>query len=415
MAGPSESTLHLLSLPPEIREHIYRLILHPEANRTLLPDEYTSYSYAKALVLFKINRQIYHEAHKVFYDLNSFVRIETPWPQSKEHVMAEGHVPIIMQDELAKRFKNYRMLAAIDAPQYSLFQTDTECFVIHVDDLPKFTKSWFYADLSHPTLNPNLRLSLRLHDPFASAVGGKEKEEEKHIPHQLQRKLLLPWSSVRNLGQMAITGPPAADPKLTTELKAAQAQPLPSPEECLRESTRLKREGNAELQAGRYHAALALYTRSWEAIHITVAGHARHVHGDAFFDLRMREPPYEGKFGQAERLVLRVQLVANTCLAFLKLEQYDECIFWGMRTITTLRDGMGLDPDADVGAHEEAVPGFPAAAEMGKVYWRTALAWKAKDEKMEARRLARVAMVYLPNPGDQRALEQLLRDCMLRI
>ena len=52
---------------------------------------------------------------------------------------------------------------------------------------------------------------------------------------------------------------------------------------------------------------------------------------------------------------------------------------------------------------------------MGKVYWRTALALKAIDEKSEARRLTRVAMVYLPAPGDQKALTQLLRDCMLRI
>lgn len=416
MAGPSETNLHLLALPPEIREHIYRLILHPEANRTQLPDEYTTYSYAKALVLFRINRQIYHEAHKVFYHLNSFVRIETPWPQSKEHVMAEGHVPIITQDALAKRFENYSLLAGIDAPQYTLHEADLECFVIHVDDLPKFTKSWFYADLSHPTLNPHLRLNLRLHDPFASTKGeGGESQQEPHIPHHLQRKLLLPWSDIRNLGQMTITGTPTADPKLASELKTAQSQPLPSPEECLRESTRLKREGNAELQAGRYASALAFYKQAWQAIHITIHGRARHVHGDAFFELRLHEHPYEGKFGQAERLVLRVQLVANTCLAHLKLEDYDECLFWGMRTITTLRDGMGLDSDDDVGAHEEAVPGFPAAAEMGKVYWRTALAWKAKDEKMEARRLARVAMVYLPNPGDQRALEQLLRDCMLRI
>lgn len=76
---------------------------------------------------------------------------------------------------------------------------------------------------------------------------------------------------------------------------------------------------------------------------------------------------------------------------------------------------MGFEPDMDIEPEREAIPGFPAAAEMGKVYWRTALAMKAKDEKSEARRLARVAMVYLPGAGDQKALNQLLRDCMLRI
>lgn len=410
-AAASEDTqaLHLLTLPPEIREHIYRLILDPEANRTHNPDDYTTYSYADALVLFKINRQIHCEAHKVFYDLNAFVRIETPWPQSKEHVMAEGHVPIIIQNPLAKRFQNHRLAVEIDAPQYELLDTETECFVIHVDDLAKFTKSWFYADLSHPTLNPNLRLSLHLRDPFTTSA------KDAHVPLHLQRKLLLPWSNVRNLGQMSLTGTPQPDAKISTELKTQQATKQPSPEHCLRESTRLKCEGNASLQAGKYTAALALYKQAWEAIHITIHGRARHVHGDAFFAVRLREAPYEGKLGQAERLILRVQLVANTCLALLKMEEYDECIFWGMRTINTLRDGMGLEPDMDVGPQEEAVPGFPAASEMGKVYWRTALAWKAKEEKSEARKLARVAMVYLPSAGDQRALEQLMRDCMLRI
>ncbi|KAL1588646.1 hypothetical protein WHR41_02505 [Cladosporium halotolerans] len=409
MTTSSDEKLHLLTLPPEIREHIYRLILDPEANRNYGADEYITYNYARALVLFKINRQIYREAHKIFCDLNAFVRIETPWSQSKEHVMAEGHVPIVIQDERAKTFKYYRLLAGIDAPQYQLLDVDTECFIIHVDDLAKFTKSWFYADLSHPTLNPNLRLSLSLHDPFHA------EEADKQVPYSLQRKLLYPWASVRNLGQMTFVGAPSPDPKIVSELEAAQAKPIASPEECLNESTRLKREGNVELQAGRYSAALSLYKQSWEAIHITVHGHARHVHGDAFFAVRLRQPPYQGKLGQAERLVLRVQLVANTCLAYLKSEQYDECIFWGMRTINTVRDGMGIEPDMDVGPHEEAVPGFPAATEMGKVYWRTALAWKAKDEKSEARRLAKVAMVYLPSAGDQKALEQLLRDCMLRI
>lgn len=409
MATTSEPKPHLLNLPPEIREQIYGLIFEPEANRRHHEDEYVTYHYSAALVLFKINRQIYHEAHKVFYDLNTFVRIETPWPQSKEHVMAEGHCPIIIQNAHAKTFKNYRLHVGIDAPQYILPEVETECFIIHVDDVCKFTRSWFYADLSHPTLNPNLRLTLRLHDPFSLAG------ETAHIPWTLQRRLLLPWAEVKNLSQMALSGSPEPDAKIASELKTLLAQPLPSPEQCLSDCTRLKREGNAELQAGRYRAALDIYKKAWEAIHITIYGRNRHVHGDAFYAVRLKEPPYEGKLGQAERLVLRVQLVANTCLALLKMEEYEESIFWGMRTINTVRVGMGMDPDDDVDPQVEAMPGFPAATEMGKVYWRTALAFKAMDEKSEARKLARVAMVYLPTPGDQRALQQLLQDCMLRI
>ena len=125
MATTSEQQQHLLTLPAEIREHIYKLIFNPEESRRHEEDEYVTYDYSAALVLFRINRQIYHEAHKVFYDLNTFVRIETPWPQSKEHVMSEGHCPIVIQDGFAKRFKNYRLEVGIDAPQYELLEMDT--------------------------------------------------------------------------------------------------------------------------------------------------------------------------------------------------------------------------------------------------------------------------------------------------
>jgi hypothetical protein len=409
MATTSDSKPHFLNLPPEIREQVYGLIFEPETYRRHEEDEYVTYHYAKAFVLFKINRQIYNEAHKVFYDLNTFVRIETPWPQSREHVMAEGHVPIIIQDEHAKTFKNYGLHVGIDAPNFISAEAETECFIIHIDDVSKFTRSWFYADLSHPSLNPNLRLTLRLNDPFSLAG------QKKHIPPALQRRLLLPWAEVKNLSQMKLAGDPEPDPKIASELKALLAQPLPSPEHCLGECTRLKKEGNTELQAGRYSAALVTYKKAWEAIHITIFGRNRHVHGDAFYNIRLREAPYEGKVGQAERLILRVQLVANTCLVYLKMENYEECIFWGMRTINTVRIGMGMDPDEDRDPQAEAIPGFLAATEMGKIYFRTALALKATDEKSEARKLAKVAMVYLPGAGDQKALQQLMRDCMLRI
>jgi tetratricopeptide (TPR) repeat protein len=408
MATTPDSKPHFLNLPPEIREQVYSLIFEPETYRRHEEDEYVTYDYSKAFVLFKINRQIYNEAHKIFYDLNTFVRIETPWPQSKEHVMAEGHVPIIVQYEQAKKFKNYRLHVSIDAPAYISPEVATECFIIHIDDVGKFSRSWFYADLSHPSLNPNLRLSLRLNDPFSPAG-------QKHIPPALQRRLLLPWGEVKNLSQMTLAGDPEPSPKIASELKTLLKQPLPSVEYCLGECARLKREGNTELQAGRYRAALDTYKKAWEAIHITIFGRNRHVHGDAFYNVRLREAPYEGKVGQAERLILRVQLVANTCLVYLKMEAYEECIFWGMRTINTVRIGMGLDPDEDQDPHTEAIPGFLAATEMGKIYFRTALALQATDEKSEARKLARVAMEYLPGAGDQKALQQLLRDCMLRI
>jgi len=81
---------HLLTLPPEIREDIYRIILDPDANRLHNRDKYTDYNFHDALVLFKINKQIYIEARKVWRDLNVFVRIETPWPEAQDHVSIQG-------------------------------------------------------------------------------------------------------------------------------------------------------------------------------------------------------------------------------------------------------------------------------------------------------------------------------------
>ena len=52
------------------------------------------------------------------------------------------------------------------------------------------------------------------------------------------------------------------------------------------------------------------------------------------------------------------------------------------------------------------------ANEMGKIYYRTALAHKAKDDKSEARRLLKVAQVYLPR--DQNVAREVAA-CALRL
>lgn len=45
---------------------------------------------------------------------------------------------------------------------------------------------------------------------------------------------------------------------------------------------------------------------------------------------------------------------------------------------------------------DEAILDFVAANEMGKIYYRTAVGYKEIDDKGEARRLLKVAAVYLP-------------------
>ena len=396
----------LLTIPPEIREEIYRLILTPDANRLHNPDKYTDYDFHDALVLFKLNKQVYIEARKVWRDLNVFVRIQTPFERAEHHVALEGHTPILVKGRRAKLFNDHSMMVKLGAPFSSILESDTYEFVILLEDLEKFTKTWYYADLTQPELNSYLSLTLSLRDPYTP------EWEEKRIPRWLQRKLLLPFGMVKHLDKLEVNGDPKPFSSIVSELREEQAKPHLSPEHCLRETARLKGEGNAALGEGRYHDCLQLYNQAWEAMHIVVAGRQRHIHADAFFGRELSEPPYAGKNGSAERLILRVHLVANTCLVYLKLKDYDEAVFWGMRTINMIREAMGVDAASTIAPEDEAVLDFPAADQMGKVYYRTAVAYKEMDDKETARRLLRVAKVYLPRDP---VVSSELAACALRI
>lgn len=390
MEAPASGTSPFLRVPPEIREQIYRLILHPDANRHHLEDEYTYYDYQDALVLFRLNKQIYYEARKVHRDLNVFIRIETPWPEAQHHVALEGHVPMIATGDRASRFSGHSLSVSIDAPAAPMLTGDEKCFLVLVDDLEKFTRMWYYSNMSHPGLNVQLRLTLRLRDPFTPDY------EERRISRALQRKLILPFGVVKNLQYVIVCGDPKPYPSIESELRSLQAVPHTSAEDCLRNAVRLKAEGNIELTAGRHEAALEKYKQSWLAMHVVVKGRKRHIHADRFFARELLGDPFDGKNGQSERLILRVQLVANTCLAYLKLGDYEECTFWGMRSINMLREAMGADERHDIPPEDEAVLGFPAADQMGKIYYRTALAKKEQGERADARKLLRVATIYLP-------------------
>ncbi|KAI1825957.1 hypothetical protein F4861DRAFT_144682 [Xylaria intraflava] len=386
----------LLSLPPEIRDQIYGVILHPDNNRVCLPNEYTKYDYSDALVLFRLNRRIYHEARDVFRRLNVFVRIETPWPEVEKHAYDIGHAPILVCGPLASRFNAHTLQVKVETPAGAAPETGPYHFVMLADDLPAFTKAWFYWHLSHMGLNQWLSLKLRLRNPYAPG------RDESHTRREVQRKLFLPFGDIKGLHTLVVSGDPAPNPKIVAEMRALQAIEPASPEQCLSECIRLQKEGNALLQRGELHAALRVYTRAWEAIHIVVKGQERHIHAEGFFARTLVEEPFAGKNGQIERMNLRLQLVANTCLAYLKLCDWDELLFWGMRTIRLMRQASGAN-DHPVAPEDEALLGFPNATRIGKIYYRTAMAFKALGDTDEARRLLRVAHVYLPHDMTVRA------------
>ena len=398
MATTAPTRTHFLGLPAEIREEVYRLLLQPSASRKEYADEYITYDYVPALQLLLTNRQVYIEARKVFHDLNVFVRVETPWPEAQAHVQMEGHVPIVVSKETAGNFLGHSLNISIDAPEHPNMQWDTQKFVILAEDLDKFTTMWFYSDLSHPGLNEHLRMTLELRDPFAP------DHEEKRMPKALQRRLLLSFAKIKGLNRASaeegtrIVGDLKPYSSVEKEMRKLQDEPHQSPEHCLREATRFKFEGNAELAKENYQGALDRYNDAWKAMHVVIKGRKRHIHADPFFARTLREEPYIGKNGQTERLLLRVHLVANTCAVYLKQKNWDLCHHWGMRSVEMLREAMGIDQrGGELSPEEEAVPAFPAAAQIGKIYYRTAVACKELGDESQARKLLRVARIYLPN------------------
>jgi hypothetical protein len=415
MADTTSPTL--LTLPAEIREEIYKFLFNPASNRTELENEYWKYHYASALPILLANKQIYVEARKVFRDLNVFVRIDTPGEMARQHVADEGHVPIIVSGDHAAKFSLHSLRVLISSPSIESLSSNQQVFIIHLDDLDKFALIWKYADLSYEGLNQHLQIAFTLRQPTRSLDSDDQDiygaGPSKQLSVALQKRLIMPFGQVKHLYKTEFTGNHEPAHGLEDALKAAQAKPHASPESCLAEATKFKDAGNALLKAGDQRAALQQYTLAWRALHIVISGRLRHVHGDRYFVGILSEAPYAGLDGQVERLRLRVQLVANTCLAYSQLQDHKECVFWGMRTIVTLRnarDGALADADAwmNVSPREEAMLGFPAADQMGKIYYRTGMSMAALGEDASVvRRFLQVAAVYLPHDKTiQKAIEE---------
>lgn len=393
-----------LDLPPEIRDQIYHDVLSCDSARRPPDNDEEPGSYRFDLGILRTNKQIYRESKKAFED-NIFIKITTPWSESIGHISSEGRVPIITTGPQAEHFRSFHLGVWIDAPRVPHRGT-AYSMVICLHDLPAFTRMWRFSNLNHQGLNPHLRLQLTLQDPH---VPGRK------IPKALQIRLLQPFGDVKDLHSFSVEGDKVL-PSVEEALKKDQGTPEPSPEECLENATALKDAGNKSFQTGDYDAALQHYTDAFAAIHITVSGRKRYIHADGYYTRELSSGPYQGQRSDYARLILRVKLVANFIHTYLKMEEWGEARFWGKRSIIMFRSSLIGDTSDDLGGDgktwawvkESATMGFPAPAEVGKIFYRTALASRKLGYQKEVTNLLAAAAVYLPH--DEVIQAEALKD-----
>ena len=386
-------TLSFLEYPPEIREQIYGELLLTKNSKVESdePDEPARYDFQ--LAILSTCQQINLEARKVFQD-NVFIKITTPWPQVIEHIRGEGKVPSVATGDKAEMFRDFHLWVFVDSPgtPYSI-QVENFSMLISLEDLESFNKFWHFSNLNLYGLNQHLRLKLTIQDPHVP---------DRKIPKALQTRLLMPFGMIKDLKTFTVHGAkllPSVDEALSKE----RAIPDPTPEQCLEKGFALKDAGNALLKLGSYHQALKKYTDSFEAIHIHVSGRLRIVHCDGFYIRDLASGPYKGQRGDFARMILRVQLVANTVLAYLKLQDFPEAHFWGKRSIVLFRQSVTGEESDEIGDDRQdwltqvMTGNFPARDAMGKIFYRTALASRALGKVADVTTLIKAAAVYLPS------------------
>ena len=299
--------MHLLELPGEIRNNIYSILFTPSACREVTESKDTLYFYDAVLPLLSVNKQIRSEALPVFYSLNQFILVDTPWADAETHVHLEGRVPLVVPGTRSDGFTSWTMKLHIYAPEVGDTRIQSK-FVLHSDDLPAFCRTWLYSNLSTPGLNAHLAMELELRDPCS------KEWDEPRLNKEIQKRLLLPFGEVKGLHSVEYKGGLRPLKSVQEELKRLMEELPESPEECLKRATALKDEGNKALKEKRYEDALEQYRLAWLAIHVVVDGRKRQVHADQWFYRDHQEQPY---------MSLRVKLVANTVQLYLLMERWE--------------------------------------------------------------------------------------------
>ncbi|KAL9130891.1 MAG: hypothetical protein Q9217_001041 [Psora testacea] len=404
----ARNALGFFNLPPEIREQIYRNLLRSANHRYESTKEGEGPYFQFDLSILRVSRSIHREAAKVFQD-NIFVKITTPWPQAISHVNSEGKVAVVAMDQQANDFQSYYLLVHIDTPDLAPWSEQphkTYSMITCVQELEAFTRIWYFSNLNNMRqLNPHLTLRLDLKNPHLP---------HERIPKALQRRLIMPFGEVKDLHSMGFgfhgknfSGQPV-DEEVKEAVMKAQQVPAPTPEECIESALAHKKAGNARMEAKAYGAALHEYFEAFAAIHIYIRGRERDIHCDAYYGQELQTGVYQLQYGHYVRMMLRVQLVANTVLAYLKMENWEEAYFWGRRSIVLFRSSMtGVEEIGGEGWEEwvceSQLMAFDSKNEMGKLFYRTAVAARnlgqngcegRKEEEIDS--LIMAAGIYLP-------------------
>ncbi|RDW76187.1 hypothetical protein BP5796_07008 [Coleophoma crateriformis] len=371
----------LLLIPRELREQIFSHLLYPTCSTVTVANEGSRQLKSFDLRFLLTCSQIRAEALSVFRHQNTFIRICTPFAEAEHWVSFHGTVPLVRIKGDVNKFSLHHLDCRLDVPHAAESRsTFAGGFVVLLEDLELFTQHWFYTNVTNPGQNGHLRLTLHLKHPYAAA------HDEDTIPKRVQRLLLRPFGRIKGLEDFRIIGHHLSS--VEREVREEQAVPSKTARECLEDTTRLKDEGNVAYKGEKWDEALQLYIKAFAAMYIICNGRRRSVWGDAWFQTSIDGGQYDGQFAQQVRIVLRVNLVANVVATFLKLKNYEEARFWGMRTIDLVRDSTGQD---------EVILNFPGAEGLGKIFFRTGMACIELGDKAEARRLLRIAAMYRPN------------------